>query len=144
ATYARLPQEVPESMPGTVREIVESGLRHDDHTEEDWERDVRLENLLERLEIPPEAPFTTLSGGLKRRTLLGRALASKPDLLMLDEPTNHLDLESILWLEEFLLTEKVTLFFVTHDRVFLRRLSTRIIELDRGRLASWSCDYDTY
>jgi ABC-type sulfate/molybdate transport systems ATPase subunit len=68
----------------------------------------------------------------------------QPDLLLLDEPTNHLDLESILWLEEFLLTEKITLFFVTHDRAFLRRLATRIVELDRGRLAGWACDYDTY
>ncbi|MGA3007271.1 MAG: ATP-binding cassette domain-containing protein, partial [Opitutaceae bacterium] len=85
-----------------------------------------------------------LSGGLKRRTLLGHALAGQPDLLLLDEPTNHLDLESILWLEQFLLTEKITLFFVTHDRAFLRKLATRIVELDRGRLASWACDYDTY
>ena len=144
AIYARLNQEVPDHMPGTVRQIIESGLRHDDHSEEDWERDVRLEDLLERLQVPPDAEFSTLSGGLKRRTLLGRALASKPDLLLLDEPTNHLDLESILWLEEFLLTAKLALFFVTHDRAFLRKLSTRIIELDRGRLSSWSCDYDTY
>jgi ATP-binding cassette subfamily F protein uup len=144
ATYARLNQEVPANIPGTVREVIESGLRHDDHSEEDWERDVRLEDLIERLQVPPDAEFSTLSGGLKRRTLLGRAIASKPDLLLLDEPTNHLDLESILWLEEFLLTAKFALFFVTHDRAFLRKLSTRIIELDRGRLASWSCDYDTY
>ena len=74
----------------------------------------------------------------------GRALAAKPDLLLLDEPTNHLDLESILWLEEFLLERKITLFFVTHDRAFLRRLATRIVELDRGRLSGWACDYDTY
>ena len=85
-----------------------------------------------------------MSGGLKRRALLGRALAAKPDLLLLDEPTNHLDLDSIIWLEEFLLTEKITLLFVTHDRAFLRRLATRIVELDRGRLAGWACDPDTY
>jgi ATP-binding cassette subfamily F protein uup len=76
--------------------------------------------------------------------LLARALAGRPDLLLLDEPTNHLDLNSILWLEEFLLTEKPSLFFVTHDRVFLRRLATRIVELDRGGLTNWDCDYDTY
>jgi ATP-binding cassette subfamily F protein uup len=81
---------------------------------------------------------------LKRRVLLARALAGQPDILLLDEPTNHLDLDSILWLERFLLNEKVTLFFVTHDRAFLRKLATRIVELDRGRLTSWACDYDTY
>ena len=144
AVYARLNQEVPDDVPGTVQEVVESGLRPDDGTEEDWERDIRIEDLIASLQVPPTALFSQLSGGLKRRTLLGRALASKPDLLLLDEPTNHLDLESILWLEEFLLGSNLTIFFVTHDRAFLKRLSTRIIELDRGRLSSWSCDYDTY
>ena len=144
AVYARLNQEVPDDIPGTVQQVVESGLRPNDGTEEDWERDIRIEDLIASLQIPPAAEFSQLSGGLKRRTLLGRALASKPDLLLLDEPTNHLDLESILWLEEFLLGSTLTIFFVTHDRAFLKRLSTRIIELDRGRLSSWSCDYDTY
>ena len=126
-------------------DVVSSGVRPEgDHHEEDWEREVRIENLIERLQLDPNAPFATLSGGLKRRALLGRALASKPDLLLLDEPTNHLDVTSILWLEEFLLEAKITLLFVTHDRAFLRRLATRIIELDRGRLASWSCNYETY
>jgi ATP-binding cassette subfamily F protein uup len=81
---------------------------------------------------------------LKRRVLLARALAGQPDILLLDEPTNHLDLDSILWLEKFLLESKMTLFFVTHDRAFLRKLATRIVELDRGQLTSWACDYDTY
>ena len=84
------------------------------------------------------------SGGLKRRTLIARALAGQPDLLLLDEPTNHLDLASVLWLEEFLLNEKVSLFFVTHDRAFLRRLATRIVELDRGIITNWDCDYATF
>jgi ATP-binding cassette subfamily F protein uup len=142
--FARLTQDVPAVLKGTVLEIVTSGLRPQSRHEEDWERDVLVHDLIEHLQLRPESEFGTLSGGLKRRALLGRALAAKPDLLLLDEPTNHLDLESILWLEEFLLAEKITLFFVTHDRAFLRRLATRIVELDRGRLSGWACDYDTY
>ena len=81
---------------------------------------------------------------MKRRVLLARALVGLPDILLLDEPTNHLDLAAILWLEEFLVRAKPTLFFITHDRAFLRRLATRIVELDRGKLTSWACDYDTF
>jgi ATP-binding cassette subfamily F protein uup len=145
AVYTRLTQEIPENLSGTVHDIVASGLRpNDDHHEEDWQRDVRVEDLIAHVALAPDMEFNALSGGLKRRALLARALAGQPDLLLLDEPTNHLDLESILWLEEFLLKERLSLFFVTHDRAFLRKLATRIVELDRGRLASWSCDYDTY
>jgi ATP-binding cassette subfamily F protein uup len=144
SVFTRLNQEVPADVSGTVIDIIASGLRPQTEHEEDWERDVLVDTLIEHLQLTPGAKFEELSGGLKRRTLLGRALAGQPDLLLLDEPTNHLDLESILWLEEFLLTEKITLFFVTHDRAFLRKLATRIVELDRGRLASWACNYDTY
>ncbi len=143
--YARLTQEVPTDVTGNVHDIVASGLRpNDDHHEEDWQRDVRVEDLVAHVGVPPTQEFSALSGGLKRRVLLARALAGQPDLLLLDEPTNHLDLESILWLEELLLETKPTLFFVTHDRAFLRKIATRIVELDRGRLAGWACDYDTY
>jgi len=145
AVYRRLTQEIPPDLAGSVHDIVYGGLRpNDDHHEEDWERDVRVEDLINAIRLPSAQEFSALSGGLKRRALLARALAGQPDLLLLDEPTNHLDLESILWLEEFLLEKKPTLFFVTHDRAFLRRISTRIVELDRGRLAGWACDYDTY
>ncbi len=145
AVYRRLTQEVPTDLTGSVHDIVTAGLRpNDDHHEEDWERDVRVEDLITATGLKPDQEFSALSGGLKRRALLAQALAGQPDLLLLDEPTNHLDLESILWLEEFLLDKKPTLFFVTHDRAFLRKISMRIVELDRGRLAGWACDYDTY
>ncbi len=145
AHFARLVQEVPQDLSGTVHDLVASGVRRDaaGH-EEDWEIDVRIEDLIARLQLSPAAEFSQLSGGLKRRVLLGRAIASKPDLLLLDEPTNHLDIESILWLEEFLLTEKIGLFFVTHDRAFLQKLATRIVELDRGVLTNWACSYDQF
>ena len=139
----RLPQEVPDGILGTVYEVIHSGLRIGG-TEEDWEADVRVEDLMDEMKLPAEKEFQSLSGGMKRRVLLARALVGQPDVLLLDEPTNHLDLESILWLENFLLKVRPTLFFVTHDRAFLRKLSTRIVELDRGSLTSWACDYDTY
>src|SRR3990170_34094 len=109
-----------------------------------WQATQRVEEIISRLSLPEASEFSELSGGYKRRVLLGRALAAEPDLLLLDEPTNHLDIESITWLEEFLLGYNGTLLFVTHDRMLQQKLATRIIELDRGTLLNWQCDYRSY
>ena len=140
-TWARLQQEVPRGLSGTILEVVSGGVRSG---EEPWRTKERLERLFEGLQLAPDADVSTLSAGLSRRVLLARALASSPDVLLLDEPTNHLDLPSIQWLEAHLLERRGATLFVTHDRAFLRRLATRILEIDRGRLTSWPGDYDNY
>ena len=109
-----------------------------------WQIQQQVESVLSRLELPPDTPFQSLSGGLKRRVLLGQCLVRAPDLLLLDEPTNHLDIEAIRWLESFLADYRGTLIFITHDRRFLQRVATRIVELDRGRLHSYPGDYERY
>ena len=109
-----------------------------------WQIQQQVESVLSRLELPPDTPFQSLSGGLKRRVLLGQCLVRAPDLLLLDEPTNHLDIEAIRWLESFLADYRGTLIFITHDRRFLQRVATRIVELDRGRLYSYPGDYERY
>jgi ATP-binding cassette subfamily F protein uup len=168
---AQLPQEVPRDLPGTVLDVVAAGLgevgrliARYHHLLEDgdpdlnelarvqtaleaqngWALDSRVEAMVSRLQLPGETPFANLSGGLKRRTLLAQALVAAPDLLLLDEPTNHLDIDSIAWLEDFLASWNGTLLFVSHDRALVRRLASRIIELDRGTLRSWPGGYDAY
>ncbi|MBU4304561.1 MAG: ATP-binding cassette domain-containing protein, partial [Candidatus Omnitrophica bacterium] len=109
-----------------------------------WDLNNQVEYIITKMKLDSESEFELLSGGQKRRVLLAKALVFKPDVLLLDEPTNHLDIESIGWLEKFLLTYPGTVFFVTHDRMFMTNLAKRIIELDRGKLFSWACDYKTF
>ena len=140
---ARLVQDVPLSTDRTVAEVVGEGLGPLDAHDE-WQRHHQADQIMSRLSLPPQAIVDSLSGGWKRRVLLARALVGQPDLLLLDEPTNHLDIEAITWLESFLAEYQGALVFVTHDRAFLERLATRIVELDRGRLTSWPGDYAAF
>jgi ATP-binding cassette subfamily F protein uup len=143
ARVALLQQDVPQDVSGTVHDIVASGLPPAP-TETAWQHDEAVAQILARMNLDGGADFAALSAGLKRRVLLARAVVSQPDLLLLDEPTNHLDIEAVEWLEAFLGRWQGTLMFVTHDRTFLRRMADRILEIDRGRIFDWSCDYDTF
>jgi ATP-binding cassette subfamily F protein uup len=140
---AYLPQDVPSDISGAVHDVALTGARAASE-EPDWQIEERVEQTLARMQLDGAARFESLSSGMKRRVLLARALASNPDLLLLDEPTNHLDVDAIVWLEDFLSRWSGTLLFITHDRMFLRKLAARILEIDRGRLFDWSCDYDTF
>lgn len=120
------------------------GQAHSLDPERAWEWEHQVERTLDRMQLDPWKLFDQLSAGMKRRVLLSTSLVVEPDVLLLDEPTNHLDLEAIDWLEEFLQRFAGTLIFVTHDRLFLQRLATRMVEIDRGRLLDWTCDYRTF
>ncbi len=172
---ARLTQEVPDDVSGDLFDVVAGGVgragdllaeyhrlsaemggserqlarleevQHELEAAGGWHLHQQVETVISRLGLPSAGDFETLSGGLKRRVLLARALAGEPDLLLLDEPTNHLDVEAIEWLESYLKERHAgSLLFVTHDRAFLRRLASRILELDRGRLTDWPGDWDRY
>lgn len=168
---SRLEQEVPNDWQGPVFDVVAQGLGdvggllarwHDISHDPDpdlsemaslqtqieeiggWELERRVEQALQRVELDGELDMQSLSGGMKRRVGLARALVQNPDVLLLDEPTNHLDLESIQWLEKFLLNWPGATVFITHDRRFLRSLATRIVEIDRGELSSWPGDYANF
>jgi len=173
---ARLTQEVPEQLHGSVFEVVADGagataelikqyhaavvalgedsseaalagleqIQHRLEAADGWRMEQQVESVISRMQLNPDDSFDALSGGMKRRVLLARALAGAPQLLLLDEPTNHLDVESIVWLEDFLLAWPGTLVFITHDRGFLQRLATRIVELDRGAITDFPGDYKNY
>lgn len=140
---ARMAQELPVAPQGRVGELLaKAAAQRSEHFQLPPASRVGL--LLDKLKLDAEAELAALSGGTQRRVLLAEALACEPDLLLLDEPTNHLDIASIEWLEGFLLGFRGALVFITHDRGFLKRLATRIVELDRGRLTSWPGDYANY
>lgn len=146
---AYVPQEPPFDEDQTVFQAVMQGLSdaeggHDPAHQETWTHPFRAEQAMSRFSLEADARVEVLSGGQKKRLALARAMALTPDALLLDEPTNHLDIAAIEWLEEFLLSSGVPLLFVTHDRRFLDRLATRIVELDRGKLASFPGSFAIY
>ncbi|QDV51227.1 ATP-binding cassette domain-containing protein [Gimesia fumaroli] len=139
---ARLVQEVPSGGTQRIHDIVAEAAKP--FFEHDWEIDHAVERILSRMNLDRETTFESLSSGMKRRVLLAQSIVQSPDILLLDEPTNHLDIPAIKWLEQFLQSYEGTLLFVTHDRMFLQTLATRIIEIDRGQLYDWTCDYETF
>ena len=144
ARVAVLAQELGASQDASVEEVIAAGLADNPQGLEPWELQQRVERTVMQLGLDPELRMQSLSGGWQRRVMLGRALVREPDLLLLDEPTNHLDIEAITWLEEFALGFQSALLFISHDRTFVRRVASRIVELDRGALSSWPGNYDDY
>jgi ABC transport system ATP-binding/permease protein len=164
ARVASLAQEVSPASDASVREVVMSGFEpgaaahgaaaqgaasngeasNGEAAHGDWQAELQADQVMSRLNLDRDAPMSALSGGWRRRVMLGRALVAAPDLLLLDEPTNHLDIEAITWLEDMMLEFEGALLFISHDRAFVRRLATRIVELDRGQLRVWPGNYDDY
>ncbi|SEA61981.1 ATP-binding cassette, subfamily F, uup [Desulfuromusa kysingii] len=139
---AYVPQEFPDHLTGELQHHLQHVLSQQGM--EPHQADVQIEQTLTQLEMHPQTKLETMSGGQKRRALLATALVQNPDLILLDEPTNHLDINAISWLENFLLRLRKTLIFISHDRTFARNLANRIIELDRGQLQDYRCDYATF
>jgi len=142
ATLAMLAQDLDVTADERVYDVVSGGLQT--ATRDSWETTHLVDTIISKLALPAEKSFSDLSGGWRRRVLLGRALVAEPDILLLDEPTNHLDIEAIEWLEEVMASFRGALLFVSHDRAFVNRLATRVIELDRGQLSSWPGNYDDF
>src|ERR1700730_3730418 len=143
ARIATLAQEVSDGSEALVRDVVLGGV--DLKTPDDeWQAELQADQVISRLGLVGDALMSALSGGWRRRVMLGRALVAAPDVLLLDEPTNHLDIEAITWLENMMLDFAGALFFISHDRAFVRRLATKIMELDRGQLRVWPGNYDDY
>ncbi len=158
-SVATLPQVSPEEWNVSVYEAIALGYEEEGRRlldlknggkdsgldpDRQWQMEHRIEALIEQFGLEADVSFSSLSGGQKRRVLLAKAIVVEPALLILDEPTNHMDLDLILWLENFLVDSGMSLLFVTHDRAFLRKVATRIVEIDLGQLESYRCDYDTY
>jgi ATP-binding cassette subfamily F protein uup len=140
---ASLAQEVSDGSEALVRDVVLGGV-DSKTTDDDWQAELQVDQVISRLGLTADASMSALSGGWRRRVMLGRALVAAPDVLLLDEPTNHLDIEAITWLENMMLDFAGALFFISHDRAFVRRLATKIVELDRGQLRIWPGNYDDY
>jgi ABC transport system ATP-binding/permease protein len=144
ARVASLAQEVSPASEASVHEVIMSGFGPGAAVHGDWQAELQADQVISRLQLDRDAAMGALSGGWRRRVMLGRALVAMPDLLLLDEPTNHLDIEAITWLEEMMQDFDGALLFISHDRAFVRRLATRIVELDRGQLRVWPGNYDEY
>src|SRR5450631_2738708 len=140
---ASVAQEVAGASGESVLDVLRQGVARGG-ADGDWQAELQVEQVLSRLQLDRAAMLGSLSGGWRRRVMLGRALASAPDLLLLDEPTNHLDIDATSWLEDMMIGFEGALLFISHDRAFVRRLATRIVELDRGQLRGWPGSYDDY
>ncbi|MBR9984682.1 MAG: ATP-binding cassette domain-containing protein [Desulfosarcina sp.] len=145
ASYRRL-CDLNESVGGTAEDAPKNlmDLQQTIDSEDGWQIRQQVAHIISQMKLAADGEVSTFSAGMKRRVLLAAALVARPDILLLDEPTNHLDMTAIDWLESFLLKWRGTLMLITHDRMMIRRLATRIVEIDRGRLHAWDCDYDTF
>ncbi|MGB0414046.1 MAG: ATP-binding cassette domain-containing protein, partial [Coraliomargarita sp.] len=144
ADYHRIAHDYAENPDDTALAAKLDELQAQIDREDSWALENKVEAIIDRVELDADMTFSALSGGNKRRALLARALVTDPHILLLDEPTNHLDIPGIQWLEDFLRKTDIALLFVSHDRAFIRSVANRILDLDRGTLTKFNCDYETY